>query len=321
MLAGLHSKLGNTEDAITQWRQAVEGYRKTGTILDDELEKAVLSLARLYEITERYDDEVFLWDRVLNDFKREGEGLELHYFDGKLVRRMESLARQFDNMARYDDAVAQWKRAIELAMVLEDYDDVCEYVGSLADLFHRLGRDNDAVAQCESAVKWIIEENFVVVRNLAHLARQIEKLGQYDKAVPVWKKLIRRWNTNYYNEGLRNPIRPLAEALDKMGQYKKAAIQWERAFKWDDPDFKTYSVNVPRDDEDRLFEMMSAANAYAKAGLIDKAEAIREKRRKWEEHLRWYDEMEERGEDVEIDWDILGTDQEDGDEDDEVDEE
>jgi tetratricopeptide (TPR) repeat protein len=319
MLARLHEKLGNTEDAIMQWRQVVEGYWKTGTILDDDLERAVLSLARLYTMAKHYDDEVVLWDQVLNDFKRVGEGLEPSKLNGKLVMGMVSLATEFEDMERYDNAVAQWKRAIEVAMISCDFD-ACKYVGSLAELFHRLGRDEDAVAQCKSAVKWVIKENLFLVDNLEQLARQFEKLGWYDKAVPVWKKLIGGWDSyiewNFYSGTIRNPMRPLAEALDEMGQYKKAAIQWERAFKWDGP-FVDEEALVWDDLDsepsarDRLFEMESAANAYEKAGMMDKAEAIRKRRKWWEKH----------GEDVEMNWDILRTDQEeDGDEDDEDDE-
>lgn len=55
--------------------------------------------------------------------------------------------------------------------------------------------------------------------------------------------------------------------------------------------------------------MKSAVDSYEKAGLMDKAEAIRE-RRKWEEHWSWCNEMRERREDCEVDWDILYAEEE-----------
>lgn len=78
------------------------------------------------------------------------------------------------------------------------------------------------------------------------------------------------------------------------GTYDEAASQWKRAFKWE-------SIGYHREDgEDVLFVMESAVDAYEKAGLVDKAEAMRERGRKWEEHWRWYWEMSARGEDCEV---------------------
>lgn len=94
--------------------------------------------------------------------------------------------------------------------------------------------------------------------------RQFEKLGWYDTAEPLWKK----WNRHKYEGDIDNPMRPLAEALDRMGRYRDAAIQWKRAFRWDGDGDGRY-------DDDTLFEMKSAADVYEKAGLTDKAEAMR----------------------------------------------
>jgi tetratricopeptide (TPR) repeat protein len=313
ILAELHEKLGNREDAIMQWKHVVEGYGETETIYKDDLRHAVVSLARLYEMAERYDDEAVMWDQFSNDFKLVEKELK-PYEVPKMVREtmeaMGALAKQFEKLARHDDAVAQWKRIIGVAMISYGHG-VCEYTASLAELFHRLGRDDDAVAQREATLKWTMDHkwDYRVVCNLEFLARQLEKLGRYDKAVPVWKKFIRKWD---YSSDICNPIRPLAEALEKIGRHKEAAIQWERAFKWDG-----LAPCDERDEEDRFFEMELAVKAYEKVGLMDKAEAIRERKRKWKEHLRWRDEMKKRGKYVEMDLDILGADQEEQDRDDE----
>ncbi|HUZ52469.1 MAG TPA: helix-turn-helix domain-containing protein [Streptosporangiaceae bacterium] len=189
-LAGLLEEAEKRDEAVAVWQLLA----RRGDIY------AMRMLARLLEQVGQIDAAAAVWQPAAEHDE---------------TYAMEGLAGVLERAGRIDDAVAVWQPAAQAGEVYA--------MRALADMLERAGRIDEAIALWEPAAERGDSSAMEAV------ARLLDQVGQFGLAVVMQQRLAASDQDSDY------PMRALADMLERAGQTDDAVAVWRRADERGDP--------------------------------------------------------------------------------------